>query len=431
MASNEGSSTGEHMEASGENLPQVPEEVGSVEETQPMTMEENLTGVRLWMTQMDANMLQIIREMKQLSKMMAKLQSERPSNQEPVEEELPQRDPGPSRPRKIEVSREARSPAYQSGSQEPGTWVSGPTRPVRYRDEPEEPRNVRGSPRDESYGGYDMRTIHRMYGDSLRNTRVSKVPDFKFETAYMTWHRLLADVPVPVDRQRALMALAFEGVALKIFEQTALISVRNRESPEQLWQRLREKLCNKSHIISLRSQFMNIRWNEKRESIAQYSTRLRNMAMNLPDEISDDMMTNMFIQGLPNKLRMTSLTVQGSFDEVVSRISLIANEMGREREAVRAVAEYPGKDEKPTKPGSSARGLAPITSPSITDRRDPTSGVPRPLNPLDLVCFYCKEKGHIIRYCEKRLEAEKKRLEAERKAKEQAQGNENPGSAQK
>ena len=84
-------------------------------------------------------------------------------------------------------------------------------------------RNAYGTEsRPEWYTGYDLKPIRKLYSDSLRNTRVSKVPDFKFETAFMTWKRLLRDTPVPEEYRRALMALAFEGVALKIFEETAM-----------------------------------------------------------------------------------------------------------------------------------------------------------------------------------------------------------------
>lgn len=41
---------------------------------------------------------------------------------------------------------------------------------------------VRGFEYD-TYGGYDMKTVHRMYSYSLRNTKFSMVPDYKFETA--------------------------------------------------------------------------------------------------------------------------------------------------------------------------------------------------------------------------------------------------------
>ncbi len=64
----------------------------------------------------------------------------------------------------------------------------------------------------------------------------------------------------------------------------------------------------------------------RKESVQAYATRLRNTAMNLPEAISEDMMVSRFTQGLPTRLRLSALGVQGAFDEVVSRVTLIAAE---------------------------------------------------------------------------------------------------------
>lgn len=152
----------------------------------------------------------------------------------------------------------------------------------------------------------------------------------------MTWHRLLSDIPVPVDKQRALITLDFEDFSLKVFEQTAISADMNAK-PEQLCGFLREKICNKSHIISLRSQVMRIKLNGKKEFIPQYAYRLRTKAMNLPDTMSDDMLTDFFMEGLLSKLRSTALNTQGGSHEVVSRTSLIASDGGIDHVSVRPI----------------------------------------------------------------------------------------------
>ena len=238
--------------------------------------------------------------------------------------------------------------------------------------------------RPEWYTGYDLKSIRKLYSDSLRNTRVSKVPDFKFETAFMTWKRLLRDTPVPEEYRRALMALAFEGVALKIFEEAAMEAAEKGETSDQLWEKLRERICNSSHIISLRSQIMNVKYDERRESISQYATRLRTMSLNLPERMSKDMLTNLFVQGLPNKLKLMALTVQGSYDEVVSRTALIHYQM-KLREAIRPIGEE--KDKKT----------------SMEKARDEWM--------RNRTCFYCHEKGHVILHCPKRIASEKRKAE--------------------
>ncbi len=56
--------------------------------------------------------------------------------------------------------------------------------------------------------------------------------------------------------------------------------------------------------------------------------------MNLPEAISEDMMVCRFTQGLPTRLRLSALGVQGTFDEVVRRVSLIAAEYKFDREII-------------------------------------------------------------------------------------------------
>ena len=389
------------------------------EQEAPMGREEMQLEIRrmgLWMTQVDGTMLQLMREMKTLGEAIKDMNAERPSPSQKDEEDF-----SPVPP-----------PRDNQG------WVTGPTRQAGGPSA----RSVEGQGpereyRYDTYGGYDMKTVHRLYSDSLRNTKVAKVPDFKFETAYMTWHRLLADIPIPVDRQRALMALAFEGVALKVFEQTAALSARLHESPEQLWQRLREKLCNKSHIISLRSQLMNVKWDEKRESVAQYANRLRTMSMNLPEDISDDMMINMFTQGLPNRLRIQALAVQGSFDEVVSRTALIASETGLGKESMRPITEG-SKGGNSSKYGNSSKSSGVNESkqycpPSQQESKGGHNQVgnyrPRQ-GAFEIICYYCRKPGHIIRDCRERIVNER-RLRERQAQQDQArgQGNDKEGPA--
>ncbi len=62
----------------------------------------------------------------------------------------------------------------------------------------------------------------------------------------MTWTHLINDVPVDTVHHRALMSLAFEGVALRAFEEIA--AANPAATLEELWTRLRQRLCNESQI---------------------------------------------------------------------------------------------------------------------------------------------------------------------------------------
>ncbi len=130
------------------------------------------------------------------------------------------------------------------------------------------------------------------------------------------------------------MSLAFKGTALKLYEQTR--TANPMADTDTMWMLLEEKLCNRSHIISLRSKYLNMKWNEKKESLTEYAERLRDVASNLPDNLSDDMMVDTFMKGLPAYLKVRALSVQGSFDEIVSRVTLISNEMKVQRQRVEA-----------------------------------------------------------------------------------------------
>ena len=78
--------------------------------------------------------------------------------------------------------------------------------------------------------GIDMKVAHQLYSDSLKNTRVTTVPDFKFKTAKLTWERLCRDIPLPQTSYRAMMALAFQGSALKVYERAAMETQWLRQS---------------------------------------------------------------------------------------------------------------------------------------------------------------------------------------------------------
>ncbi len=110
---------------------------------------------------------------------------------------------------------EADSPAGAQGDASQTSPVSRRTemRPPSVPQSPAHAIDVPSVATARTATSYALRLVDRIYGDSLHNIRVLNIPDYKFDTAYMTWTRLINDVPVAV-HHRALMSLAFEGVAL-------------------------------------------------------------------------------------------------------------------------------------------------------------------------------------------------------------------------
>lgn len=136
-------------------------------------------------------------------------------------------------------------------------------------------------------------------------------------------------------------------------------------------------------------------WKEGRESLNQFVHRVREAALALPEPVSDDTMLDRFIQSLPPTVQDLAISVPGSFDEVSGRVAMIsastALETGRGRyrgERVRQLQEEGGQQKS-----SAARaepGPQPIPLPTVEDRF------------ASAMCYYCSQKGHIARYCEKK-----------------------------
>jgi len=237
-------------------------------------------------------------------------------------------------------------------------------------------------------GNMSSKLAHRIYVSTMENTKLSKVPDFRFTTAKIAWERLSRTIPLAEEDNKALMSLAFQGTALKLYEQT--VQENPLASTSELWKLLEEKLCNKSHIISLRSKYLNMRWNDKKETLTDYAERLRNTASSLPDNLTDDMMVDTFMKGLPMYLKVRALAVQGSFDEIVSRVSLISNEMKVQRsESFKAIEE-----------GSRDDAVR-------SDNSGPRQYYRR--NKANMTCFRCNKRGHLSYECEEDYESIKKK----------------------
>lgn len=163
--------------------------------------------------------------------------------------------------------------------------------------------------------------------------KISKATDFGFGTTFMTWKRLERDVRVPDIFSSALTGIAFDCIDVRIFEE--VVSRNPLVSLDALWTLLRVKISNESPIMSLRSQFMTVRWNKRKEFVQAYISKLQNMTMNLTENISDDILGGILIQELWSRIKLSDLGVQEKYDEFVGRVSLIAAEFGMGRKSLK------------------------------------------------------------------------------------------------
>jgi Retrotransposon gag protein/Zinc knuckle len=214
-------------------------------------------------------------------------------------------------------------------------------------------------------------SAHKLYARELETDRVSRIGDFRFPAARMTWRRLVQDFPVHPERLRRLVGLAFSGAAKKIYEEVSASNLA--ATSEQLWDLMEAKVYNVSQQRNQRASFYSTSWKEKTESIEQYGARLATAAMTLPEGVSDEALIYRFIDGLPHRLKVQALLVRGNYDEIVATTSLVSKASQRSvqgAELVRKVSEV-------REGRQSYQGLA------FTER----------------TCFECNKKGHIARMC--------------------------------
>ena len=238
---------------------------------------------------------------------------------------------------------------------------------------------------------YSLQSAYRIYSKSMEPLKVSRPGDPKFFAARKAWKRLCQDFPVQQGCHRRLLACAFSGTALAIFEDVT--STHLDADANTLWETLQGRLCSSSHQRSLRIGFDTMEWEEGRETIGQFAQRLRTAAVALPDAVSDERLLDRFTQSPSGRLRDHALAVQGTFDEVASRVAMMGPKRavsGREsRFRSERVAVLTGGNAM--EHDKSPQGLSPALSPSATEGRFATA-----------TCYYCGIKGHLARSCEKK-----------------------------
>ena len=122
-------------------------------------------------------------------------------------------------------------------------------------------------------------TAFKIYASSLEPVRISTVGDKNFFAAQKAWRLLIQDFPVQKKYGRRLLAPAFSGSALSVFE--GIASSNLYCETEELWDLARDRLCNSSHQRQIRTMFNKMTWREGREDLNQFAHRLQAAALAL------------------------------------------------------------------------------------------------------------------------------------------------------
>ena len=137
-----------------------------------------------------------------------------------------------------------------------------------------------------------------------------------------------------------------------------------------------------------------MKWLERSKYVEQFGARLAAAALALPEDVTGKVMIHRFVEGLPSRLQSQTLLVSGTYDEVVAKSSVVAGaSSSRVAEPVRQTFEnrqhrYRG-DAGGRNMGDGARDYG-----EHRGRR----------NFREKTCYYCREPGHIQRFCHKRRE---------------------------
>jgi hypothetical protein len=166
---------------------------------------------------------------------------------------------------------------------------------------------------------------------------VSRIGDFRFPAACMTWRRLVQDFPVRLERIRRLVCLEFSGAAKNIFEEVSASNLS--ATSDELWDLMEAKVYNGSQQRNQRASFYSTSWKEKTESIEQYGAIPATAAMTLPEGVSDEALIYRFIGGLPHRLKVQALLVRGNYDLIVATTALVSKASQRSAQGPEMVRE--------------------------------------------------------------------------------------------
>lgn len=229
------------------------------------------------------------------------------------------------------------------------------------------------------YELYPTHIAYKIYQKGMQTIRCRRIGDGSFFIAKRSWNRLTKDFPTTDAGKKRLLPLAFDGDARLVYEEIA--GVHPDSNCEEFWTMLGKRLCNDIHQSALRDRFLEMTWNEKRETFEKFAWRLRSTSLLLPEVVDDGLLLNRLKNGLPNRLQDQAKLVAGTFDEVVSRVSSLSSAQINRIEKVREVRE---------------EGIAKVGEDSnlLSANRFAHAR-----------CHYCQNLGHISRDCSKKISA--------------------------
>lgn len=166
-------------------------------------------------------------------------------------------------------------------------------------------------------------TAFKIYARALELICISTAGRvYDFFAAHKAWEHLTQDVPAHLNHQTRLLASVFSGTALSRFERIA--SANPQCCAEELRVLARSQLSKSSHERQMQRRFNKKVWKEGSEGHNQFSHRVRETALALPELGSDDTFLDRFIQSLSPAIQYLAVSVSGSFDKVSGRVAMMS-----------------------------------------------------------------------------------------------------------
>jgi Retrotransposon gag protein len=258
----------------------------------------------------------------------------------------------------------------------------------------------------EEWGGMGAGVANKVYKDNLTAVIFSKAGDSKFAAARACWDRLCLQFPVSPLQQPKLVAHAFSGAASAVYQQVA--ATMPRATADELWDAMEKRLYNEAQVRIQRGKFYGAKMGRD-ETVEDFAERLRELSCGLPEQVTEHVLLQRMVEGLPNELKLQAAVASSDFDVAVGQLSQLSELMearARRRHEGREVVNHIGERVTPRELGARDANRS-ADKEWRRDRAAPRGSLENPVgfdptNPQGVrpwnrsrQCYGCKQFGHI------------------------------------